>query len=46
MNKGFILDGFPRGQKDAKEVFMEKIEKENPEKKDTEEAEGAEPEEP
>jgi len=27
MNKGFILDGFPRGQKDAKDVFMEKVPK-------------------
>ena len=25
MNKGFILDGFPRSKEDAKNVFMDKI---------------------
>jgi adenylate kinase family enzyme len=25
MNKGFILDGFPRSKDDAKNVFMDKI---------------------
>jgi hypothetical protein len=30
MNKGFILDGYPRNQKDAKAVFMDAIKEEEP----------------
>jgi adenylate kinase family enzyme len=47
MNKGFILDGFPRSQEDAKIIFMEDEEapKEEPAEADPEGA-GEEPEEP
>ena len=31
MNKGFILEGFPRSAEDAKAVFCDKVPKENPE---------------
>ena len=30
MNKGFILDGYPRNQKDAKAVFMDAVKEEEP----------------
>lgn len=43
MNKGFILDGFPRSQDDAKNIFMNKIVKEVAE---GEPAEGEEEKEP
>lgn len=37
MNKGFILDGFPRSKEDAKNVFMDKIPVEKPEGEEQEE---------
>jgi len=37
MNKGFILEGFPRTSEDAKHVFMDKVPKKH---------EGEEPAEP
>jgi hypothetical protein len=30
MNKGLILDGYPRNQKDAKAVFMDAVKEEEP----------------
>ena len=45
MNKGFILDGYPRSKEDAKNVFMDKIliEKKKPEEGAEEQEEDAEP---
>lgn len=46
MNKGFILDGFPRSKEDAELVFMNEIPIEKPEKTGDEDPEGAGEEEP
>ena len=37
MNKGFILDGFPRSKEDAKNVFLDKVPIEKPEGEEQEE---------
>ena len=46
MNKGFILDGFPRCKADAKLIFMEEIPQEKPEVPEGEEAAPEEPVDP
>jgi len=46
MNKGFILDGFPRSKEDAELVFMNEIPIDKPEKTGEEDPEGAGEEEP
>ena len=44
MNKGFILDGYPRSKEDAKMVFMDKIPIEKkPAEEGEEQEEDAEP---
>lgn len=46
MNKGFILDGFPRSKEDAQLVFTNEVPIEKPEKEGDEDPEGAGEEEP
>lgn len=46
MNKGFILDGFPRSKEDAELVFTTEVPIEKPEKEGDEDPEGAGEEEP
>ena len=44
MNKGFILEGFPRSWEDASSIFVDKVPKEVEPKPEGEEEEGEEPE--